>query len=80
MIDETTYFIGVYTKDGNFFQLYADKDKSDADNKYRHLKEEKDSIVIDGVPREEFLALSLNVQRYKWGKLMGTECLNRIKF
>ena len=35
MIDETTYFIGVYTKDGNFFQLYADKDKADAENKYR---------------------------------------------
>ena len=80
MIDETTYFIGVYTKDGNFFQLYADKDKADAENKYRQLKEEKDRIVIDRVPREEFLALSLNAQKYKWGKLMGTECLNRIKF
>lgn len=80
MINDTTYFIGVYTKDGNFFQLCAYKDKSDAEDKYRQLKEEKDSIVIDRVPREEFLALSLNVQRYKWGKLMGTECLNRIKF
>ena len=80
MIGETTYFVGVYTKDGNFFQLGAYKDKSDADNKYRHLKEEKDSIVIVGVPREDFLAISLNVQRYKEGVLRGTECLNRVKF
>lgn len=71
MIDDTTYFIGVYTKDGNFFQLGTYKDKSDADNKYRQLKEEKDSIVIDRVPREDFLALSLNVQRYKWGETNG---------
>ena len=80
MVNETTYFIGVNTKDGNFFQLYACKDKADADNKCRQLKEEKDSIVIDRVPREEFLAISLNAQTYKLGKLMGTECLNRIKF
>ena len=80
MLDETTYFVGVYTKDGNFFQLGAYKDKADADNKYRHLKEEKDSIVIVGVPREDFLAISLNVQRNKEGVLRGTECLNRVKF
>ena len=79
MIDETIYFIGVDTE-WHFYQLCAYKDKADAENKYRQLKEEKDSIVIDGVPREEFLAISLNVQRYKWGKLMGTECLNRVEF
>lgn len=79
MIDDTTYFIGVDTE-WHFFQLYSDKDRADAENRYRQLKEEKDRIFIDRVPREEFLALSLNVQRYKWGKLMGTECLNRIKF
>ena len=79
MIDDTTYFIGVDTE-WHFYQLGAYKNKAEAENKYRHLKEEKDSIVIDRVPREEFLALSLNVQTYKWGKLIGTECLNRIKF
>ena len=79
MIDETIYFIGVDTE-WHFFQLGAYKDKADADNKYRHLKEEKDSIVIVGVPRGEFLAISLNVQRYKEGVLRGTECLNRVEF
>ena len=79
MIDETTYFIGVETE-WHFYQLYASKDKADAENKYRQLKEEKDSIVIDGVPKEEFLAISLNVQRYKEGVLRGTECLNRVTF
>lgn len=59
MIDETIYFIGVDTE-WHFFQLYANKDKAEAENKYKQLKEEKDSIVIDGVPKEEFLALSLN--------------------
>ncbi len=80
MIDDTIYFVGVHTKDGNFFHLGVYKDKSDANNKYRHLKGEKDSIVIDGVPSEEFLDITLNAQTYKWGRLMGTECLNRIKF
>ena len=78
MINEQEYFIHIYTTDGTPIQLYTTKDYSEAEDRYNRIKREKDTIVIDNVPREDLLALALCRVNYRWGKQTGTECLRRV--
>ena len=55
MINEQEYFIHIYTTDGTPIQLYTTKDYSEAEDRYNRIKREKDTIVIDNVPREDLL-------------------------
>lgn len=77
MIDDREYFIHIYTIDGEPIQLYTSKDYSEIEDRYNRIKREKDSIIIDGVPRENLLAAALCKVNYRWGRQTGTECLRR---
>ena len=78
MINEQEYFIMAYTKDGTPITLYTSKDGHYIEDRYNRIKREKEYFNVEGVQREDLLAVTLNVAKYRYGRQVSTECLRRV--
>ena len=78
MITEYEYFICVDIKNGTPVLLYTSKDGSYIEDRYNRIKREKEYFNVEGVKKEDVLAVSLCVAKYYYGRQVSTECLRRV--